>query len=379
MNKRISHVWASCGAALAALPVLCSAAGEQVVKIGFSSPLTGAQAPAGKDNQRGVQMAVDELNKKGIVVGGNKIRFELLSEDDQADPKSGVQVAQKLVDAGVKAVVGPYNSGVTIPASKVYNDAGVVMATVGSNPKITLQGFPYVYRIGASDSQLGGKMALYAAKEIKLKKVAVIDDRTAYGQGVAEEFIKAAKSGGADIVSREFTNDKATDFNAILTAIKSKNPDGVFYGGYFPQAAAMKRQMRQLQINAYLMGGDAICDAEMGKLGGDAIDAKVYCTQGGSMLEAQTSGKTFSANFQKLYNVKPMTYAVSFYDGMMLIAEAMKKANSVEPQQYAPVLSSIKYQGVAGIYEFDGNHDLKSSPVTVYQFKGGEPSPLTSY
>src|SRR2546425_13264710 len=149
MNKVLFRTLISCGAVLTALPVICSAAGDQVVKIGFSSPLTGAQAAAGKDNQRGVQMAIDELNKKGLVIGGNKIKFELLSEDDQADPKSGVQVAQKLVDAGIKGIVGPYNSGVAIPASKVYNDAGIVMATAGSNPKITLQGFPYVYRIGA--------------------------------------------------------------------------------------------------------------------------------------------------------------------------------------------------------------------------------------
>jgi len=379
MNKVLFRTLTSCGAMLTALPVICSAAGDQVVKIGFSSPLSGAQAPSGKDNQRGMQMAIDELNKKGLVIGGNKIKFELLSEDDQADPKSGVQAAQKLVDAGVKGIVGPYNSGVAIPASKVYNDAGIVMATSGSNPKITLQGFPYVYRIGASDSQLGGKMALYAAKEIKLKKVAVIDDRTAYGQGVAEEYIKAAKANGTEIVGREFTNDKATDFNAILTSIKTKNPDGVFYGGYSPQGGAMMRQMRQLGINAYLLGGDSICDAEMGKLGGEAVNTRVYCTQGGSMLQAQTAGKAFITSFQKLYNAKPLTYAVTYYDGMMVIAEAMKKANSVEPKQYAPVLASIKFQGVAGTYEFDSNHDLKSSPVTVYQFKSGEPSPLTSY
>ncbi|MES2102997.1 MAG: branched-chain amino acid ABC transporter substrate-binding protein [Pseudomonadota bacterium] len=359
--------------------MLCAAAGEKVVKIGFSSPLSGAQAQVGKDNQRGAQMAVDELNAKGIVIGGEKIKFELLPEDDQADPKAGVQVAQKLIDSGVKGVLGPYNSGVTIPASKVYNDAGIVIATTGSNPKITLQGFAYVFRVGASDSQLGGKMALYSAKELKLKRVAVIDDRTAYGQGVAEEYIKAAKANGIEIVGREFTTDKAVDFNSILTVIKAKHPDGIFYGGYSPQAGAMVKQMRALAMDTYLMGGDSICDTEMGKLGGDAIGTKVYCTQGGSMLDAQTAGKVFSTAYQKLYNLKPMTYAVSYYDGMMAIAEAMKKADSVEPKKYSPILAGIKYQGAAGIYEFDSNHDLKSSPVTVYQFKAGEPSPITSY
>jgi len=364
---------------LAALPAVAFAAGEQTVKIGFSSPMTGAQAPAGQDNANGLKMAIAELNAKGTMVGASKVNFELLVEDDQGDPKSGVQAAQKLVDAGVKAVIGPYNSGVAIPASRVYNDAGIVMATVGSNPKITLQKFPYVFRIGANDSQLGGKMALYAAKELKLKKITVIDDRTAYGTGVVDEFIKAAKGAGMTIVSREYTNDKATDFMSILTTTKAKNPDAIFYGGYFAQAATMKRQMKQLGLQAYLLGGDTICNAEMGKLTGDAMDDRVYCTQGGSLLEAQTAGKTFSDNYQKLYGSKPLTYAVSFYDGMMLVADAMQKAKSVEPKQYAPVLAAINHDGVAGNYSYDKNHDMKSSPVTVFDFRNGEPHPLTSY
>lgn len=379
MKKNVLGAWVRTGIVLAAVPVFCFAADGQVVKIGFSSPMTGAQAAAGKDNANGVKMAIDELNAKGVKVDGKKVTFELLVEDDQADPKSGVQAAQKLVDAGVKAVVGPYNSGVAIPASRVFNDASIVMATVGSNPKITMQGFPYVFRIGANDSQLGGKMALYAAKELKLKKIAVIDDRTAYGQGVVDEFVKAAKSAGVAIVAHEYTNDKATDFTSILTSIKAKNPDAIFYGGYFAQAAAMKRQMKQLGVNSYLLGGDTICNSEMGKLSGDAMDNRVFCTQGGSMLEAETAGKTFSDNYQKLFGSKPLTYAVSFYDGMMLIADAMQKAKSVEPKKYEPVLAKIKYKGVAGMYEYDKNHDMKSSPVTVFDFKNGEPSPISSY
>ena len=379
MKKNVLPGWMRGGIVLAALPLLAFAADEQVVKIGFSSPMTGAQAPAGKDNENGVKLSIDELNAKGVAIGGKKVRFELLVEDDQADPKSGVQAAQKLVDAGVKAVLGPYNSGVAIPASRVYNDAGIVMATVGSNPKITLQNFPYVYRIGANDSQLGGKMAMYAARELKLKKIAVIDDRTAYGQGVVDEFVKAAKTVGVTIAAREYTNDKATDFTSILTSIKTKKPDAIFYGGYFAQAAAMKRQMKQLGVDAYLLGGDTICNAEMGKLSGDAMDSRVFCTQGGSLLEAENAGKTFSANYQKAYGSKPLTYAVSFYDGMNMIAEAMQKAKSADPKVYQPVLAKIKFQGVAGVYEYDKNHDMKSSPVTVFDFKNGEPSPITSY
>jgi ABC-type branched-subunit amino acid transport system substrate-binding protein len=314
-----------------------------------------------------------------MVIGGKKIKFEAVMEDDQADPRSGVGVAQKLVDMHVKAIIGPYNSGVTIPASRVYNEGGIVMATVASNPKVTLQGFTNVFRVAASDSQLGGKMALYAAKELKLKKVSIIDDRTAYGQGVAEEFSKVAKANGITVVGNDFTNDKATDFTAILTSIKAKKPDAIFYGGYSPQGGPMTRQMKQLGVNALLLGGDGICSPEMGKLGGDAIGEQVYCTQGGAMLDKLASGKAFAAEYQKRFNRPAETYAASFYDGMMVVAQAMKAANSVEPKQYVAALAKIKYKGVTGDYEFDANHDLKQSPVTVFRFKGGAPVALTSY
>ncbi|MFC5472583.1 branched-chain amino acid ABC transporter substrate-binding protein [Paraherbaspirillum soli] len=365
---------------LAAFPALAMAQETQVVKIGFSSPLTGAQAAAGNDNKGGLEMAIDKLNAQGMVIGGKKVKFEAQMEDDQADPKAGVTVAQKLVDAHVKAIVGPYNSGVTIPASKVYNDAGIVMGTVASNPKITEQGYANVFRVAASDSQLGGKMALYAAKELKVKKVAIIDDRTAYGQGVANEFEKVAKANGLQIVGHEFTNDKATDFNGILTKIKAEKPDAIFYGGYSPQGGPMTRQMKQLGLDkTKMLGGDGICAPEMGRLGGDAITDQVYCTQGGAMLDKQAAGKAFATEYQKRFNRPAETYAASFYDGMMVIAQAMKEANSVEPAKYQPMLAKIKFKGVAGSYEFDAKHDLKDSPVTVFQFKGGVPVALTSY
>ncbi|MBB5199563.1 ABC-type branched-subunit amino acid transport system substrate-binding protein [Glaciimonas immobilis] len=364
---------------LAALPALAIAQETQVVQIGFSGPLTGAQASAGKDNQGGLSMAIDKLNAQGLVIGGKKIKFEAVMEDDQADPRSGVGVAQKLSDMHVKAIIGPYNSGVTIPASRVYNDSGIVMATVASNPKITQQGFTNVFRVAASDSQLGGKMALYAAKELKVKQVSIIDDRTAYGQGLAEEFAKVAKANGIKVISTDFTNDKATDFTAILTSIKGKKPDAIFYGGYSPQGGPMVRQMKQLGLNTLMLGGDGICAPEMGRLGGDAITDQVYCTQGGAMLDKLASGKTFAAEYQKRFGRPAETYAASFYDGMMVVAAAMKAANSVEPKQYVTALAKIKYKGVAGEYEFDANRDLKQSPVTVFRFKDGLPVALTSY
>jgi ABC-type branched-subunit amino acid transport system substrate-binding protein len=352
---------------------------ETVVKIGHSGPLSGSQSFAGKDNENGVRLAIEELNAKQITVGGKKVRFELQSEDDQGDPKAGVNVAQKLVDAGVRFVVGPYNSGVAIPASRVYNSAGAIVATVGSNPKITEQGYKTLYRINASDTQLGSKMALYAAKELKLKTVGVIDDRTAFGQGVAEEFKKQARASGMTVAGHEFTNDKASDFNTILTTLKAKKVEAVFLGGYAPQGGPMARQMKQLGMNARLLGGDTICAAEMGKLGGDAVGENVLCAQGGAILDRAANGAEFKAKYKKRFNQDPDVYAASFYDGMMMYAEAMQKANSVEPAKVNAEIAKGEFKGVAGTYAFDDKGNMKSSPVTIFTFKGGQPVPVTSY
>ncbi|GAB3545340.1 branched-chain amino acid ABC transporter substrate-binding protein [Noviherbaspirillum agri] len=356
-----------------------AAAQEVVVKIGHSGPLSGSQSFSGKDNENGVRLAIEELNAKPITVDGKKVKFELMSEDDQGDPKSGVNAAQKLIDAGVKYVVGPYNSGVTIPASRIYNEGGAVIATVSSNPKITEQGYKNLFRVNASDSQLGGKMALYAAQELKLKNVGVIDDRTAFGQGVAQEFKKQALASGMKVVGHEFTTDKASDFNSILTSLKAKKVEAIFFGGYAPQGGPMARQMKQLGMNAKLLGGDTICVPEMGKLGGEAVGDNVLCAQGGAILDKAAGGADFKAKYKKRFNQDPDVYAASFYDGMNLYADAMKKANSIDVAKVVAEIKKGSFKGVAGTYAFDDKGNLKSSPVTVFTFKNGQPSPLTSY
>lgn len=356
-----------------------AAAQDMLIKIGHSGPLSGPQAFSGKDNENGARLAVEELNAKPITVAGKKLKFELLSEDDQGDPKAGMAAAQKLIDMGVKFVVGPYNSGVAIPASRAYNDGGALMATVATNPKLTQQGYKGLFRVNASDTQLGSKMALYAANELKLKTVAVIDDRTAFGQGVAEEFKKQAKASGMTVAGHEFTNDKAFDFTAILTKLKTKKVEAIFFGGYAPQGAPMARQMRQLGINAKLLGGDTICTAEMGKLGGDAVGDNVLCSQGGAILDKAASGPAFKARFKQRFRQDADVYAASFYDATMLYAQAMQKANSTDPQKVAAAIAAGDYKGVAGSYAFDQRGDMKQSPVTIFTFKNGQPLPLSSY
>jgi branched-chain amino acid transport system substrate-binding protein len=349
---------------------------DLVVKIGHSGPLTGSNAFAGKDNENGVRLAIEELNAKPVTVGGKKIKFELQSEDDQGDPKGGVIVAQKFADAGVKFVLGPYNSGVAIPASRVYNDAGIMMSTVASSPKVTQGGYKNVFRMMASDNQLGGAMANYAAKQLHLKVVGVIDDRTAFGQGIAAEFTRQAKAAGLTVAGHEFTTDKASDFSTILTALKAKKVDAIFFGGYAPQAAPMARQMKTLGLNAKLLGGDTLCSTEMGKLGGDAVGDNVVCAQGGALLDKQANGAAFKAKYQQRFKRDPDVYAASFYDQMMFIADAMRATNSVDPVVVGAQLHKAGYKGVVGNYAYDAMGNMRQSAVTIYTFKNGLPVPL---
>ncbi|RSZ55803.1 branched-chain amino acid ABC transporter substrate-binding protein [Massilia atriviolacea] len=352
---------------------------EQVVRIGVTGPLSGANAFAGKDNENGVRLALEELNAKKISIAGKPVKFELKSEDDQGDPKAGVVVAQKLVDAGVRFVLGPYNSGVAIPAARVYNDAGALMSTVGTNPKVTQSGYQGVFRIVASDTQLGASMAGYAARQLKLKNIGVIDDRTAFGQGIAMEFVKQAKASGITVAGHEFTTDKATDFAAILTKLKAKNVDAIFFGGYAPQGAPMARQMRALGLNVKLLGGDTLCSPEMAKLGGDAVGENVLCAQGGAILDKQAEGPAFQARYKARFKQAPDVYAASFYDQTMFMAQAMKSANSLDPSVVAAAMRASSYKGVVGTYAYDDKGNMKQSAVTVYTFKNGAPSALATY
>lgn len=351
---------------------------QQVVKIGFSSPLSGGQSSYGVDNRDGLLLAVKELNAKGIKVGQQKLQFEVVANDDGADPRQGVSVAQMMVDSKINYVVGPYNSGVAIPASRVYNDAGTVLLTVASNPKVTEQKYARLFRVGASDSQLGAKMAVYAAKNMKVKNVAVIDDRTSYGQGLAAEFTGEAKRQGLTILSEQFTTDKATDFTAILTAIKATKPDAIFFGGYSSQAGPMLRQINALGIPAKLLGGDGICSSETARLSGGVADNMVLCTQGGGMLEKVELGRAFMQKYRAAYKRDPLTYAAAFYDAGLLLANAMEKTDSLEPGKIAEYLAKNSFTGVMGEYSFNDKHDLKSSTVTVFTFKDGQPVPLLS-
>ncbi|ASM78522.1 branched-chain amino acid ABC transporter substrate-binding protein [Vitreoscilla filiformis] len=362
-------------AATAALLAGSLHAQEMVVKIGHVAPTSGGIAHLGKDNEFGARMAVDELNAKGVKIGGKAVKFELLAEDDGADPKQGTAAAQKLVDSKVNGVVGHLNSGTSIPASKIYASAGIPQVSPSAtNPMFTRQGLKTTFRVVADDVHLGGTLGKYAVGTLKGKTIAVIDDRTAYGQGVADEFEKGVKGLGGKIVKREFTNDKATDFTAILTSIKGAKPDVIFYGGMDAVAGPLIRQAKQLGIKAKFMGGDGICTGELPKLAGGAMeDSQVVCAEAGGVEGKQKEGmEKFKADFKKKFNVEVQIYAPYVYDAVNVLAAAMVKAGSADPAKYLPVLAKTTgYQGVTGTITFDEKGDIKNGALTLYTYKGG--------
>jgi branched-chain amino acid transport system substrate-binding protein len=349
---------------------------QEVVTIGHVGPTSGPIAHMGKDNENGAIMAVEEINAKGLMIGGKKVTLKLMTEDDASDPKQGTSVAQKLADAKVKGVVGHLNSGTTIPASKIYNDAGIPqISPSATNPKYTRQGFNTTFRLVADDTQLGGTLGRYAVKELKGKAIAVIDDRTAYGQGVAEEFSKAAVAAGGTVVAKEFTTDKATDFNAILTTIKGKKADVVFFGGMDAVAGPMLRQMKSLGINAKFMGGDGICSTELVKLGGDAIaDNQVYCAEAGGVEGESKKGMDgFKTKFKTKFGADVVLYAPYVYDSVNVMVAAMVKAGSSDPAKYLPVLAATNgYKGVTGTVSFDAKGDIKNGALTLKTVRAGK-------
>jgi branched-chain amino acid transport system substrate-binding protein len=349
--------------------------GAQVIKIGHVGPTSGAIAHLGKDNENGAKMAIEELNAAGIKIGDKAVKFELLAEDDAADPKQGTAAAQKLVDAKVQGVIGHLNSGTTIPASQLYNAAGIPqISPSATNPKYTRQGYAGAFRVVADDVHLGGTLGKYAVETLKGKNIAVIDDRTAYGQGVAEEFEKAVKAAGGNLVGHEFTTDKASDFNAILTTLKGKKPDIVFFGGMDAVAGPMLKQMKQLGINAKFMGGDGICTAELAKLAAEGMaDENVFCAEAGGVEGEQKAGMDkFRADFKAKYNAEVQVYAPYVYDAVKVMALAMVTAGSSDPAKYLPALKSINYKGVTGNIAFDEKGDIKNGALTLFTYKGGK-------
>ncbi|NTX26752.1 branched-chain amino acid ABC transporter substrate-binding protein [Burkholderia pyrrocinia] len=348
----------------------------QTIMIGSSAPMTGAQAQYGKDFESGVQLAIDDFNATSPKIDGKDAKATVTVLDDQADPKTATVVAQKFVDMGVKGIVGHFNSGTTIPASAVYYHAGIPQISTATSPAYIKQGFKSAFRAMTSDTQQGSAMGTYVVKTLKAKRIAIIDDRTAYGQGLAEEFEKSAKAAGGNIVDHQFMTDKAVDFRAILTSIKAKAPDFIYYAGADAQSAPLLKQARSLAIRATFGSGDMSKSDDFVKIAGSAADSALV-TLAGLPLERMPRGTAFAKRYRTKYGTEPTTYAPYSYDATMAILQAMQKAKSSNPSVYLPVLAKTDMQGVTSShFAFDQQGDLRSATITVYKSEGGKWAPV---
>ena len=365
--------------AIALAANLASAQDVQTVKIAHAGPVSGGIAHIGKDTENGVRLAIDDLNAQNLVIGGKKIKFEIAAEDDAGDPRQATAVAQKLCDQKVAGVVGHLQSGTSIPASAVYAKCDLPHITASaSNPDLTKPGHKTTFRLIANDNALGAALALFGADHLKLKNVAIIDDRTAYGQGVASVFKATALQKGLKVVAEEFTNDKATDFMAILTAIKSKKPDAIFYGGLDAQAGPMLRQMEQLGMgDVKLFGGDALCTEKLAELSGKAGSlAHATCATGGASVQKMQGGADWKKRYDARFPGQFQIYSPYAYDATYVLVDAMKRANSTDPKVYLPALGKTQYKGVTANIAFTPKGELTTPAVTLYVYKDGVRTPL---
>jgi len=351
-----------------------AAPAAQEVRIGHVAPLTGGIAHLGKDNENGARLAVDEANAAGLKLGGNAVRFTLVAEDDQADPKVGTTVAQKLVDAKVAGVVGHLNSGTSIPASDIYARAGIpVISGSATNPKLTEAGLKTQFRVVGRDDQQGPAIASYIATNNKPNLVAVIDDATAYGEGIANEVEKTLKAANVKVLPREKGTDKTTDWKAILTKLRGRGADAVFYGGMDATGGPLLKQGRELGIKAVFSFGDGACTDKMKELAGDAAEG-LLCSQAG--IPPQAADQKFLGAYKKKFNADPILYSPFTYDAANLLIEAMKKADSADPAKYLPELAKIEYSGATGRIAFDPKGDRKDAEMTIFTMRGGKLEPI---
>jgi len=357
---------------LAILSLGLGHATADTIRIGHAGPLTGPLAHIGKDGENGARLAIEDANAMGIMIDGEKAVFELVGEDDQADPRQATTVAQRLADREVAGVVGHVTSSASIPASRVYEQNGIPVITPSATaPKLTDQGYKTTFRVIANDLQQGEAMARHVGQVLGLKRVAIIDDRSAYGQGLADAFASKLKDYGVEVVAREFTSHTATDFSAILTKIKGSAPDAVFFGGFDAQAAPMLQQMRQLGLNGKFLGGDGVCTGEMLKLGARNLTPEVYCTQAGLPMDKMPKGADFRARFKQRFNTDVQLYAPYSYDAAMALIEAMKAADSADSDDYLPRLRALNHEGVTGTIAFDARGDIRTGGITLYQYRDG--------
>ncbi len=343
----------------------------EIIKIGCAAPLTGDQAQIGKDNCQGAQLAVDQANKKGLIAG---YKLELLPLDDQHNPAQAVNVAKKFVaDQRVLGVVGHFNSSCTMPASAIYHEAHIVQISPAStNPEISKQGFDTFFRVAATDDVQGPKGASYVAKSLGFKKVYVIDDKTTYGKGIADEFEKAARTLGLDVLGHEGITQGDKDFTPLLTKIKPMNPDLIYFGGIYPEGALLLRQARSLDVKATLMGGDGLASLVFVELASAELAEGAYATMVGGDMKKMPSASQFIQDYESHYGEVGQWSAYG-YDAANIIIQAIQKAATKNRLKVLEAIREIpSFQGVTGEVVFDEKGDNKNQFIGIFKFEGGK-------
>ncbi len=354
------------------------AAGALTVRIGFVAPLSGEYASYGHDLQNGVQLALDDANAQGIRIGEQTAHFELIAIDDRADPRLGVQAAAKLANQNVAAVIGHFNSGTAIPASRIYESAGIPMIDpAATNPVITSQGFANTFTVIANDAQNAGIAGAWAVEVVKARRIAIVDDRTAFGQGEADVFERTVKEHGGNVVARDFAPTEAGDFGPQLARIKAADADLLYFGGLARQAATLVKQMKARSMNTQFVGGGGVALPDFVQLAGPAGEGALAWEYGRPLAQLP-DGPRFAQKFKSRFGADVLAYAPFSYDATWAAIHAMTAAKSANPDVFRATLKTLSFDGVTGRIAFDDTGALKNGASTLYQVKQGAWVPVTT-
>ncbi|HZW11737.1 MAG TPA: branched-chain amino acid ABC transporter substrate-binding protein [Noviherbaspirillum sp.] len=353
-----------------AVVLLAACSREVTVKIGVVAPMSGTLAQYGKDIANGAQVAVDELNNEHFSIDGKRARFELVVEDDKASAEEGKAAAGRLIDAGVAAVFGHFNSGVSIAAAPLYASAGIPQLSVSTNPQYTRMGLKTAFRITADDIQQGAALARLIDK-FRAKSLYIVDDRTTFGTGIADEVARIMLAKNSK-VPRQSIDPKSADYAALAKTLVEANTDVVFFGGDEAAGLPLLKALRGAGSTARFVAADAMCDISTIKGAQGHADSNFYCSIAGVPPSWLSSG----IGFMDMYKAKfgtPGSYSTLSYDGIHILAQAMKQAGSSKPSDYLPVLAKGSFSGkVQGTIEFDQKGDIKDGTVVIYQSVGGQ-------
>jgi branched-chain amino acid transport system substrate-binding protein len=344
----------------------CTHQDENVIRIGAAGPMTGAQSKMGIDLKNGVELAVTEWNEKGGLLGK---RIQLVLGDDQADPKQAVSIANKFINQKVNAVVGHWNSNCSINASTYYNNANIVsISPASTNPRLTRQGYKTVFRVCGTDDQQGAVAAEFVLKTLKSKRVAVLHDKTTYGQGLADYFKKSVEN-KVQVVFYDGILTGDPDYKAVLTSMKEKKPDVYFFGGVYPEAGRLVRQAKEVGMNIPMITGDGVYDPTFIDIANRSAEG-TYVTFG-----KDPSGLTTSKAFNEKYTAKygaPGPYSIYAYDAANIILTAIQQTGTTDGLKVAEYISRNTFKGAFGDISFDKNGDVTKAPYVVWQVVGGK-------